>query len=437
MSVGVGAQYGLKFNSYWILDVNVQPTAFNDEANLFSVSVFQSLASQFLFSELSTSAGIERRSLGVIRISVSQNARYESTQDSASSSLISSRLLRHPDKPSIEKFVVVIKFVEMHIESVESYLYASESYPKLPQHLDPHLQGMIALTSIPNVNKESFVKEILVSQNASKMHNGVEWVKRAISFSSIMPTGCTALDKYLNGGIRAGHIVELYGKSSTGKTQLCLSLCVRSKHHKILWLDTNNSFSASRLQQMMSSEYKQQQIQERLSAVCVSAVNNVDSLFNALHQYQQELEKRMEQPEAVRGALGYVNGGLVIIDSLGTLLSPLVTPLDNKISQRISFPFLGQSMVSMITRKMKEMTNQYGTVFVCTNYQVKGKNKEERAGLGEYWSYAPDVQINLTQAEDYTRTARLTWSGHLDATYYLSVDPHGLNGINGINGISG
>ena len=41
-------------------------------------------------------------------------------------------------------------------------------------------------------------------------------------------TGCADLDLIFNGGIESGSLTELYGEYRTGKTQLCLTLCVTS-----------------------------------------------------------------------------------------------------------------------------------------------------------------------------------------------------------------
>ncbi|XP_016950936.1 DNA repair protein RAD51 homolog 3 [Drosophila biarmipes] len=68
-------------------------------------------------------------------------------------------------------------------------------------------------------------------------------------------TGNKALDHYFGGGISLGHIVELIGNSGTGKTQMCLQLCLNVQIPKAagglggsaLFIDTRQDFHPDRL----------------------------------------------------------------------------------------------------------------------------------------------------------------------------------------------
>ena len=42
----------------------------------------------------------------------------------------------------------------------------------------------------------------------------------------IVSTGSKSLDSLLGGGIHSGLVTDFFGKSGTGKSQLCFSLCV-------------------------------------------------------------------------------------------------------------------------------------------------------------------------------------------------------------------
>jgi len=71
-------------------------------------------------------------------------------------------------------------------------------------------------------------------------------------------TGSRALDSLLAGGIETQAITELFGEYAVGKTQLCLSLCVRSQLKPeegglgggVLYFDTEGTFSPERIQQI-------------------------------------------------------------------------------------------------------------------------------------------------------------------------------------------
>lgn len=71
-------------------------------------------------------------------------------------------------------------------------------------------------------------------------------------------TGCSELDKILQGGIETGSITEIYGEFRTGKTQLCHQLCVMCQlplgqgggEGKAIYIDTEGTFRPERLQQI-------------------------------------------------------------------------------------------------------------------------------------------------------------------------------------------
>ena len=66
---------------------------------------------------------------------------------------------------------------------------------------------------------------------------------------------CSQLDAIFGGGVESGSITEFYGEYRTGKTQLCLTLCVSSflpralggGEGKALFLDTEGTFRPERL----------------------------------------------------------------------------------------------------------------------------------------------------------------------------------------------
>lgn len=70
-----------------------------------------------------------------------------------------------------------------------------------------------------------------------------------------LSTGSKELDNLLQGGIETGSITELFGEFRTGKTQLCLTLCVTCQlpvsqgggEGKALYIDTEGNFRPERL----------------------------------------------------------------------------------------------------------------------------------------------------------------------------------------------
>jgi DNA repair protein RadA len=80
---------------------------------------------------------------------------------------------------------------------------------------------------------------------------GTDVIKKTVSFPTFS-TGSAALDGLLEGGYRGGHVVELLGRSNTGKTQLAMQavLCAAQRGKKALFIDTEGTFRPERIEGM-------------------------------------------------------------------------------------------------------------------------------------------------------------------------------------------
>ena len=77
----------------------------------------------------------------------------------------------------------------------------------------------------------------------------------AVEKASSLPyfaTGSARLDALLGGGYRAGRLVEVFGSSNSGKTQLAMqaALMAASRGVRSLYVDTEGSFRPERIEQM-------------------------------------------------------------------------------------------------------------------------------------------------------------------------------------------
>jgi len=73
-------------------------------------------------------------------------------------------------------------------------------------------------------------------------------------------TGSKNLDELLGGGVETRAITELYGEYGTGKTQICLTLCVTVQQNesednlsRALYVDTENTFRPERIASIASA----------------------------------------------------------------------------------------------------------------------------------------------------------------------------------------
>jgi DNA repair protein RadB len=71
-------------------------------------------------------------------------------------------------------------------------------------------------------------------------------------------TGCSSLDKLLDGGLPADGVALVYGEAETGKTSLaiqCAVYCAR-KGYKTLFVDSDSTFSTHRLSQIAYRDFE-------------------------------------------------------------------------------------------------------------------------------------------------------------------------------------
>lgn len=80
---------------------------------------------------------------------------------------------------------------------------------------------------------------------------GSEAAKRAASFR-MLTSGSASIDRLLGGGYREGRVVELLGRSNTGKTQLAMQAALFASRtgRKALYVDTEGGFRPERLEGM-------------------------------------------------------------------------------------------------------------------------------------------------------------------------------------------
>jgi DNA repair protein RadA len=70
--------------------------------------------------------------------------------------------------------------------------------------------------------------------------------------SGMISSGSTGIDDLLGGGYPISEIIEIYGESKTGKTQLALqaSLSAASRGYGVLYVDTEGTFRPERIESM-------------------------------------------------------------------------------------------------------------------------------------------------------------------------------------------
>ncbi len=96
-----------------------------------------------------------------------------------------------------------------------------------------------------------------------------------------MGTGLSCLDEFFDGKIPDGILVDVFGPSAIGKTQLAMQISVNtvSETNKILFQDTTGAFRPERMLEMLRSNNLPTQY---LNNVSVSRITNVSEQLNIL-----------------------------------------------------------------------------------------------------------------------------------------------------------
>ncbi|MCW4019991.1 MAG: AAA family ATPase [Candidatus Bathyarchaeota archaeon] len=74
-----------------------------------------------------------------------------------------------------------------------------------------------------------------------------------------IPTGCSSLDRALEGGLPAGGLDLLYGEAETGKTTLAMQCAVNCARmgYKVLYVDSERTFLPERLSQIAFQDFEE------------------------------------------------------------------------------------------------------------------------------------------------------------------------------------
>jgi RecA/RadA recombinase len=111
----------------------------------------------------------------------------------------------------------------------------------------------------------------------------LETALRHASKATPISTGSQGLDTLLGGGYTPGEIVEIYGSSNTGKTQLALqaALMGATAGMNVVFVDTESTFRPERIAQIATVRgYDSEQVLSRIIAIrAYDARKQLDSLF--------------------------------------------------------------------------------------------------------------------------------------------------------------
>ncbi|CAF1686369.1 unnamed protein product [Rotaria magnacalcarata] len=226
--------------------------------------------------------------------------------------------------------------------------------------------------------------------------------------SSYIPTKLPTLNRYLNGGLRRGLLIELCGSWGSGKTQFCLHLTAQCclLGLRSIYIDTEHTFSSIRLLNMMGNFNSEQE--HLLELVRTETAFDSDSLMNILIQIENELEDEFKNNKLDQCPI------LLVIDSIA---APL---------RMSTMGYMRDNILLLFTDRAKRLATRYNLLVLVTNQVTtkrrsnvltektdahKTSNTSKTIGndfymsvaLGKAWSYSVNVRLAISYQGDTRR----------------------------------
>lgn len=111
-----------------------------------------------------------------------------------------------------------------------------------------------------------------------------------------IPTGSSALDKILGGGVKTEAITLLKGPYASGKTQLCYQLvvnCIKYLGRKAIWIETESgTMVPDRLKEMAKTIGLKLNQEEDVIVIPAKAIKSPNAQFIAYQRAIKEMERR-------------------------------------------------------------------------------------------------------------------------------------------------
>ncbi|EDW83538.2 uncharacterized protein Dwil_GK13653 [Drosophila willistoni] len=211
-------------------------------------------------------------------------------------------------------------------------------------------------------------------------------------------TGNKSLDVHLKGGIPLGKLIELIGNPGTGKTQMCMKLCLNVQLPRTLggldgeslFFDTRRDFNPNRLKELAD------EFERRYSTAGKSKAMNAEQMLRNVHYVQCTSPAHLIAQ--VRMTNKYLaanpNIKIIIIDSLSFALRMIQT-----VRQR--YELLLELYVSMRSM-LYQHQDQWIVTNVFTNYYNRRSKKYCRVpGMGRMHSILVNERIWFSQNGTY------------------------------------
>lgn len=207
-------------------------------------------------------------------------------------------------------------------------------------------------------------------------------------------TGSSDLDTLLNGGVQTMSVTEIFGEFRTGKTQICLTLCITAQLHensKVAYIDTEGTFRPERLREI-AARFDIDQERALQNVICARA-------YNSDHQVDllNTLSARFSEDTTYR---------LLVIDSVIALFR----------TDFIGRGELGerQQKLNIFLSRLQRMAEEYNIAVLITNQMMSDPSATltfvadpKKPIGGHVLAHASTTRIYLRKGKGETRIAKI------------------------------
>lgn len=229
-----------------------------------------------------------------------------------------------------------------------------------------------------------------------------------------LTTGTRNIDGLLDGGIEPG-VTELIGAYGTGKTQLCMQLCVTVQFTKnkgglngaAFYIDTEDTFKPERLLQIAKRfEFEDDQLLDRVySFRAINSDHQFEGLREATHYIQEKSVK------------------LLVVDSLTSHLRSEYPGRENLV--------LRQQRLNSFIHRLQRLVSMYDLIVIVTNQVldvpevIPGVRPARPAG-GNIVAHGSTFRLWLERTKGKTRITCIDSPKHARRMTYVKLTEGGV-----------
>ncbi|RCH96741.1 hypothetical protein CU097_014368 [Rhizopus azygosporus] len=234
--------------------------------------------------------------------------------------------------------------------------------------LQKDLSNLCSITNIPRWWMRAFVRQIMLDTTVAQ-----EIDKSSISEHTCLPTGFSSLDHALGGGLHFKNVIELCGKTNTGKTEfisnLLASYILHTTNPSVYIFGSTGSFAPKRMHDILQKHNIQTAV---LSQIEFSQVFSI-----------RELSLSLENLGALLAA-STREQSLVIIEDL-----PSITAEINWMSSEIKH-------LTEIIKSLSKLQNM-----IIIQHNISKSNLQPK--FETYWNPMIDLRLYFNKQAEYQR----------------------------------